>query len=263
MDYLQITTFTPVLLLVKKIIYGLWNVWFYILAGVGVVLCFPLLLVFLQREQWYRHVFWLARWVWSPIILYGMGFWPRFKKFQTLEKGKNYMFVANHLSMIDIMLVLMVVKNPFVFVGKRELEEIPVFNYIYRRAAILVDRDSVESRKNVYHRAQKKLDMGYSVCIYPEGLVPHPDVFLAPFKNGAFSLAIQYQMPIIPITLPDCKKRFPFQFGRKYWLGTPGVARATIHPAIETAGLTRNDVAALKEKTYQFFSEQLRTEGYS
>ena len=45
------------------------------------------------------------------------------------------MFVANHLSMIDIMLVLMAVKNPFVFVGKRELEEIPLFNYIYRRAS--------------------------------------------------------------------------------------------------------------------------------
>ena len=58
------------------------------------------------------------------------------------------MFVANHLSMIDIMLVLMAVRNPFVFVGKQELEEIPIFNYIYRRAAILVDRESAKSRKN-------------------------------------------------------------------------------------------------------------------
>jgi 1-acyl-sn-glycerol-3-phosphate acyltransferase len=192
-----------------------------------------------------------------------MGFWPRFKQFQTLEKGKNYMFVANHLSMIDIMLVLMAVRNPFVFVGKRELEEIPVFNYIYRRAAILVDRENAKSRKNVYYGAQKKLDMGYSICIYPEGLVPHPDVYLAPFKNGAFSLAIQYQMPIVPITLPDCKKRFPFQFGHKYWSGSPGVVRAIVHPAIETTGLTTNDVPKLKEKTFAFFRKQLRKEGYS
>ena len=152
-------------LLAKKIIYGLWNVWFYVLAGIGVVLCFPLLVIFLQKDRWYRYVFWLGRWVWSPIILYGMGFWPKFTRHQTLEKGKNYMFVANHLSMIDIMMMMMAVRNPFVFVGKRELEEIPVFNYIYRRAAIMVDRDNYDSRKNVYHRAQKKLDMGYSVCI--------------------------------------------------------------------------------------------------
>ena len=52
-----------------------------------------------------------------------MGFCPKITRHQTLEKGKNYMFVANHLSMIDIMLMLMAVRNPFVFVGKRELEE--------------------------------------------------------------------------------------------------------------------------------------------
>ena len=173
------------------------------------------------------------------------------------------MFVANHLSMIDIMMMMMAVRNPFVFVGKRELEEIPVFNYIYRRAAIMVDRDNYDSRKNVYHRAQKKLDMGYSVCIYPEGLVPNPDVFLAPFKNGAFSLAIQYQMPIVPVTLPDCKKRFPFQFSHKHWSGTLGKVRAIVHPAIETKGLTKDDIPALKEQTHQFFQNQLRKEGYS
>ena len=105
--------------------------------------------------------------------------------------------------------------------------------------------------------------MGYSICIYPEGLVPHPDVYLAPFKNGAFSLAIQHQMPIVPITLPDCKKRFPFQFGHKYWSGSPGVVRAIVHPAIETTGLTTNDLPKLKEKTFAFFREQLRKEGYS
>ena len=251
------------LLVFKKIFYGIWNVWFYLLAGIGVVICFPLLLVFLQKESWYKHVFWLARWIWSPVIIYGMGFWPRIRRLQKLEKGENYMFIANHLSMIDIMLVFMAIRNPFLFVGKQELEEIPIFNYIYRRAAILVNRESAKSRKNVYSGAKRKLDMGYSICIYPEGLVPHPDVYLAPFKNGAFSLAIQYQMPIVPITLPDCKKRFPFQFGHKYWSGSPGIVRATVHPLIDTSGLTSDDIEMLKEKTHQFFTKQLKIEGYN
>jgi 1-acyl-sn-glycerol-3-phosphate acyltransferase len=242
---------------------GLWNVWFYILAGIGVILCLPLLILFLQRESWYRYVFWLARHVWSPIIMYGMGFWPKVKKLQKLEKSGNYMFVANHLSMIDIMMVLMAVPNPFVFVGKAELQRIPLFKYIYRRAAILVNRESAQSRKSVYPNAQRKLDMGYSICIYPEGLVPHPDVFLAPFKNGAFSLAIQYQIPIVPITLPDCKKRFPFQFSYKYWVGKPGIVRATIHPQIETKGYAPKDVQKLKGEVYEFLSKALKAEGYS
>ena len=249
--------------LLRIALLGLWNVWFYILAGIGVILCLPLLILFLQRGSWYRHVFWLARHVWSPIILYGMGFWPRVKKLQKLERGQNYMFIANHLSMIDIMMMLVAIPNPFVFVGKAELQRIPLFNYIYRRAAILVDRDSAQSRKNVYPNAQRKLDMGYSICIYPEGLVPHPDVYLAPFKNGAFSLAIQYQIPIVPVTLPDCKKRFPFQFSYKYWIGKPGVVRATIHPQIDTKGYTSRDVQKLKAEVYELLSEKLKDEGYS
>jgi 1-acyl-sn-glycerol-3-phosphate acyltransferase len=248
---------------IQKGLFGLWNVWFYVLACFGVIICLPILIVALQRESWYRYVFWLGRNVWSPIILYGMGFWPKFSYYQKLDNNKSYMFVANHLSMIDIMLMLMVVKNPFVFVGKAELQRLPIFGYIYSRAAVLVDRDSAKSRKSVYSNAQRKIDLGYSMCIYPEGLVPSPDVYLAPFKNGAFSLAIQYQIPIIPITLPDCKKRFPFQFSFNYWVGSPGVLRATVHPAIDTKGLTSKDIQSLKEKTYQFFSDQLEKEGYS
>ena len=86
---------------------------------------------------------------------------------------------------------------------------------------------------------------------------------MAPFKNGAFSLAVQYQMPIVPVTLPDCKKRFPFQFSFKHWSGTPGKARAIVHPAIETKGLNKDDIPALKEHTHKFFQNQLRKEGYS
>ena len=72
LDYLQITTFTPVIHFAKKIVYGIWNVVLYPCRVVSYCVSSPS--TFLQREQWYRHVFWLARWFWSPIILYGMGF---------------------------------------------------------------------------------------------------------------------------------------------------------------------------------------------
>ena len=68
-----------------------------------------------------------------------MGFYPKLKMKEPLIKGKSYMLVANHKSMIDIMLMLSVAKYPTVFVGKKELEKIPIFGYLYRRVAILVD----------------------------------------------------------------------------------------------------------------------------
>ena len=82
------------------------------------------------------------------------------------------MLCANHTSMADIMLMLAVIKNPFVFVGKKELAKIPLFGFFYKRTCILVDRKSSKSRMEVFKRAQKRINQGLSICIFPEGGVP-------------------------------------------------------------------------------------------
>jgi len=248
---------------IRIFLLALWNVWFYVLALVALVLCFPFLLVCLLREQWYQGIYFLGRYFWSPFILFGMGFIPIIRHKATIDYSKQYVFVANHLSMIDIMMLFVTIRKPSMFIGKAELKRLPLFATIYKRAAILVDRDSASSRKSVYFQAKRKLGLGINIVLYPEGLVPAPDVFLAPFKKGAFSLAIDHQIPIVPITLPDCKKRFPFQFSYKYWVGTPGTVRAHVHKPFETVGLTKADLPALMEKVYAFMENTLRSEGYN
>ena len=246
----------------RKLLLGLWNIWFYIISGATLLLVFPFLLLCLTREKWYTGVFYAARNFWSPLIMLGMGFIPVIKHNVDLDYSKQYMFVANHLSMIDIMMSFMAIRKPAVFVGKMELDRLPFFATIYKRAAILVNRDSISSRKNVYIQAKRKLELGFNMVIYPEGLVPEPEVFLAPFKNGAFSIAVEHQIPIVPITLPDCKKRFPFQFSYNYWVGKPGVVRANVHAPISTKGLTQKDIPELKEKVHHFMRDALKKEGY-
>ena len=65
---------------------------------------------FIAKERWYPFFFRLAR-IWSKFILIGMGFGWKITKLQKLEKGKSYMFIANHTSMIDIMLMLVTIKR--------------------------------------------------------------------------------------------------------------------------------------------------------
>ena len=67
------------------------------------------------------------------------------------------------------MMMLKTSKNPFVFVGKKELVNIPVFGFFYKRVCILVDREDSRSRSGVYRRAQRRLNQGLSICIFPEG----------------------------------------------------------------------------------------------
>ena len=171
-----------------------------------------------------------------------MGFNYRVIRDQTPEKGKSYMFIANHTSMADIMLMLTIIKNPFVFVGKKELAKIPLFGFFYKRTCILVDRSSAESRKAVFLRAQRRLKSGVSICIFPEGGVPDDEsVVLDTFKDGAFRLAINHQIPIVPIAFLDNKKRWSYTF----FSGGPGRMRALILPFIPTVGLTTENTREL------------------
>src|SRR5690554_7363564 len=70
------------------------------------------------------------------------------------------------------MLMFYSTKNPFVFIGKKELAKLPLFGFIYKRICILVDRSSAKSRVEAFRRAEKRLSDGLSICIFPEGGVP-------------------------------------------------------------------------------------------
>ena len=242
---------------IKVFLIAIWNVWFYILGFIGIVISLPFLFIFSIKESYYPYFYWVARNIWSNIIMYGMGFYAEIKFKQHIKKGKSYMLVSNHKSMIDIMLMLSLSKDPIVFVGKKELEKIPLFGYFYRRVCILVDRSSPESRKEVYSKAIKRLDTGISICIFPEGGVPDPSVILDKFKNGAFSLAIQFQIPIVPITFLDCEKKFPYFFAYNHFYGSPGKLRANVHEFIETKGLNQEDKEFLKDKVYDILHKDL------
>ena len=146
-----------------------YRIWFYMLVGIPIILMFPVLFISILKESWYPFFFRLAR-IWAKIILYGMGFHTKVVYEQIPEKGKSYMFIANHTSMTDIMLMLKAIKNPFVFVGKKELAKIPIFGFFYKRTCILVDRRSPKSRKEVFDRAQQRLQSGLSICIFPKPL---------------------------------------------------------------------------------------------
>jgi len=236
----------------KYVFWLFYRIWFYILVALPILMAFPILLISILKESWYPFFFKLAR-LWAKFILIGMGFHWKIEKEETSKDGKSYMFIANHTSMADIMLMLVAVKNPFVFVGKKELANIPLFGFFYRRTCILVDRSSEKSKRAVFLRAQKRLHSGLSICIFPEGGVPEEHIELDNFKDGAFRLAINHQIPVVPLTFPDNKKRFPFAF----YSGGPGIVRAKIHKFLNTQNLKISDTKALNEKARKVIFNQL------
>lgn len=237
------------------ILVPLYRIWFYVLITISIIVLFPFLLVSILKEDWYPHFFKLAR-LWAAFILFGMGFRPKIMKEFEYELGKSYLFVANHTSMTDIMLMLYVTKNPFVFVGKKELAKIPLFGFFYKRTCIMVDRNSPKSKREVFSRAQEKLNKGLSVCIFPEGGVPDDEhVLLDSFKDGAFRLAIAHRIPIAPMTFYDNKRRLSYNFSSLS--AGPGVMRVKAHTIIPTDALGMEDRRMLNQKTRNIILNEL------
>lgn len=130
----------------------------------------------------------------------------------------------------------------------------PLFGYFYKKTNLLVDRGNMRSRKEVFDRAAVKIDEGIGLCVFPEGGVPDEKTELARFKPGAFRLAVDKGIPIIPVTYPDNKRHLPYDFKK----GGPGILRAVIHPFLYPQSQDTAEVERLKEECFEVIQSSLK-----
>ena len=243
--------------MIKKCWSALYHLWYHVVVLISIIVMLPFIFLTSLKQDTYNNFFWWCR-LWAKVVLIGMGFWRVVKRQAEIDPSKTYIIIGNHASELDIMMTLvMMKKSPFVFIGKAELAKAPLFGYFYKRTNILVDRKSIASKRAVLQKAAARLQDGVGVCLFPEGGIPDPKYLLAPFKGGAFKLAIEQQIPILPITYPDNKRHF----GEFWDGGYPGKLRATIHPIIETTGLAEADIDELMNRCYSIIHDELVANG--
>lgn len=166
---------------------------------------------------------------------------------KTKDLPKQCIIVSNHTSMLDIPYNLLLFPHPFLFIGKVELSRLPLFGHFYKRTNILIDRSSLKSIRETMRVADEKLQEGYSLCIYPEGGVPPHEVFLGTFKEGAFRLAKEHGLPLLPITFADNKKAYPYVWN----LGGPRQLRATVHEPVASEGRSIEELKTILRTTFE------------
>ncbi len=172
-----------------------------------------------------------------------------------LQKQQAVVFVFNHISYFDIPSWLKAIRHQHIRVlGKAEMTTIPIFGYIYRKGAILVNREDAEQRKHSVQELKYYLAKNISVVIAPEGTFNLSNRPLKFFYNGAFKIAIETQTAIQPVIFPRSNERMD----RKHalWL-SPGKSEAVFLKEIKTTGLTLNDVENLKQKVYNVMEDAL------
>jgi len=232
--------------------------WLYTLyAGLLFVLLFVLLFPFFLIPIFFPKLHALTGvlnrvWAYLMFPLIAMPF--RIEERKRLDRKRQYIFVANHFSYLDIASMGF---NPVnaVFVGKSDMEKVPLFGFMYRKLHITVDRASLSSRINTLKRSMQAIEEGKSLVIFPEGgiLTKHAPNMIK-FKDGAFRVAIEKQIPIVPVTIPNNWIILPDE---EPLLLRWGVMKVTFHEPIETKGMTLMDVDALKEQAFSTIHTEL------
>jgi len=142
--------------------------------------------------------------------------------------------VANHQSLLEGFIVPAVVTPRTRMVGKKELGRIPFFGWAYRATGqILIDRRDSTGARATLDASLANLPPGVSVYVCPEG-TRSQDGTLLPFKKGAFHIAMQLRLPVVPLTLDGAHQVLP----KNAWLPRPGTVRVRISPPIDTRDWT-------------------------
>jgi 1-acyl-sn-glycerol-3-phosphate acyltransferase len=228
----------------------LWRLWFVLLAFVLAILIGPLVYLLANKPAYQKFWYGCVR-AWCLGVFYGMGLRYRLHNpgRVNIAAGQQYVIVANHTSIMDIMLmVILHPQLPLFFVGKKEIEKIPIFGQVYKQFCVSVDRSSIKSRHAVYDACAQKMALGKSLVIFPEGGIPAEDVVLDGFKDGAFRIASgQYQL--LCYSFANIKQIIPYAANRGRWGRVEVYLEACWPPTLSAQ--------EMKEKSYDLIKNRL------
>lgn len=166
--------------------------------------------------------------IWSRCVCLLWGVRVEVRGRENIDPKTSYIFVANHQGAFDIWSIYGYLNHDFKWLMKKELEKIFLVGYACKRAGhIMVDDSSISGIRTTIEESEDMLKGGMSLVIFPEGSRTF-DGKMIPFKRGAFMLAAEYKLPVVPITIDGAFRCMP----RTTYNVTPGKIILTIHKPI-------------------------------
>lgn len=239
--------------MLKKILQPFYFIWVITTFLASLLTAFPIFfIVGLRDNKSNRKFIWNVVHYWSIGWLFCVGMPMR--RIGALPSRDKYVYVANHISYLDTVLIYAAVPYYFRTLAKKEMVKIPVFGYVYKQLAILVDRSSTHSRARSMKLMYRQLKNECNIAVFPEGTFNETGQPLKDFYDGAFRLAINTQTPVLPMVFPDTNDRWHFS---TVWQLTPGKNRVAYLEPVETKGMTMEDIPKLKAIVHQKMEQAL------
>lgn len=190
---------------------------------------------------WSRLTCWLAL---CPVHVKGR---------EKLHRHQSYVFIANHQGAFDIFLIYGFLGFPIKWIMKKSLKSIPFVGTACESAGfIFVDNSSPKAAANTIAVAEKKLTRGASLMIFPEG-ARTPDGHMHRFMKGAYQMAIDLKLPIVPITLNGPYEVLPIG----HFLINPHKLELIIHDPLPIESFTHSDIPEMITTTRNIVADGL------
>ncbi len=172
---------------------------------------------------------------------------------ELIDNKQSYIFVANHQSIFDIFLVYGWLDKKFKWIMKNEVKKMPMIGKACAAAGhIFIDRTNARSALRSIEEAAKRLVGGMSVVIFPEGTRTHNGE-IQRFRKGAFQLASNLDLPIVPVTIKGAFEALP----RDSYIIRPGKISMTFHAPIDTQNYNHDNIHELIDRTHEIIKQDL------
>lgn len=217
----------------------------------------PLFFIFSMKESWHKYGYDL-NYIWAKIFFWVSGVKTTVRYETPLDRKQARIYAPNHSSFLDIP-TMGLSNQRLTFVGKNSLEKVPIFGFMYRKLHITVDRESLRSSYSTLLRSLEAVDKGKNLVMFPEGGIRTVDPpNMTKFKDGPFRVAIEKQIPLVPVTIPYNWIALPDD--GKFLLNRKAIKHIYVlfHKPIETTGMTIENLPTLKNRTFEIIEEELR-----
>jgi 1-acyl-sn-glycerol-3-phosphate acyltransferase len=193
--------------------------------------------------------------VWSRLMCWVMLLPVKVEGRELLDKKQSYVFVANHQGSYDIFLIYGFLGRSFRWMMKKSLRNIPLVGKACESAGhIFVDKSGPKAIHKTYEQGRKVLQNGVSLVVFPEGARTFTG-HMAKFRRGAFGLADELQLPVVPVTIDGSFDVLPRQKGLNFV--TWHRLRLVIHAPLLPESRGPEDIQHTLEKSYEIIMNDL------
>lgn len=233
----------------------LYKVYFAIVFFVVMILSYPIFKYWIKRGAQYHKVFLLEKKI--ALIIQYLGLAPLRIEKKSEFPPPPYIVVSNHNSYLDIVHMYTIIPDFYLFLGKSEILHWPIIKIFFKGMNIPVERGSIRSGREAQRLADEKIKAGKCLMIYPEGGIFKGAPKMSNLKNGAFKLALENGVPIVPVTFLN---NWRLMGDSRLFLdpARPGIAKAIVHESIKTSNLNEKDLVALRNNCKEIIEAPLR-----